>query len=154
MNKKEYELFSKIKFTKRYERLSEDFRTENELDYTNEQVINIIEELGYKAKFVKRNNFFTVELIESNIKFYLNINLKYSIAELIIGATNLQSDTFITGGPFGGLYKDLKYEEQQEIIDSILKPAFENYSQLKEILEEALSIYHDFKQEILKYYKD
>lgn len=154
MNKKEYELFSNIKFINRYENLSGGFRTENELNYTNEEVINIIEELGYKAKFVKKNNFFTVELIESNIKFYLNINLKYSIAELIIGATNLQSDNFIIGGPFGGLYKDLKYEEQQEIVDSIMKPAFENYFQLKEILKEALSIYHDFKQEVLKTYRD
>lgn len=153
MNIKEYELYSNIKFTERYKSLSESFRSENELIYTNEEVIKIIEELGYTAKFVKKNNFFKVEQIEFKIKFYLNISLKYSITELIIGATDLQKDNFITGGPFGALYKDLKYKEGQETVDGIMKPAFENYFQLKKILKIAFDIYEDFKRELVRVYE-
>ena len=58
MNYKEYEIYKKISFVERYEKLSKNFHSKNEFNYLNEEVLEIAKEIGYKISFVKKNNFF------------------------------------------------------------------------------------------------
>lgn len=149
MNNKEYEIYKKISFIERYEKLSVKFHSENEFKYSNEEVIKIIAKIGYSILYVKKYNFFKFEEKIENYKFYFHFSLKYGLAELIIGTTNLKTDIFITGGSFGNLYEDVKYFETKKEL-KVYKPSFKNYQDLEEILKEAFSIYEDFKTEVLK----
>ena len=95
LSKKEYEIYKKISFVERYEKLSVKFQFEERLDYSKESVLDLIKKLGYTAQYVKKDNFFKIEEKKGIIKFYLNICLKYSNVELIIGATNIIEDKFL-----------------------------------------------------------
>ncbi|MFN8438021.1 MAG: hypothetical protein U0V72_10290 [Cytophagales bacterium] len=150
LNSKEYLIYKNIDFVKRYEVLSNGFQFEDRLDYKNDEVLDLMAKLGYKAKYVKSNNFFKVEDKTNGIKFYLNICLKYSNAELIIGATDIKTDSFITGSVFSGLHRDLKYAEGIDLDSFIKMPKFRTYEDLELILKEGFSIYEDFKAELLK----
>lgn len=150
LNDKKYKVYKNIDFANRYENLSNRFQSEKELKFSDENAIELICSLGYSVKYIKKNSFFKLEERIDNLKFYLNISLKYSIAELIIGATNLQKDEFITGGGFGAIYHDIKDNEGNGFDIKIKKPSFSNYEDLKEILKETFCIYEDFKQELLK----
>lgn len=149
LNSNEYQIYNKINFANRYEVLSNNFQFEDRLKYSNEEVLSLILRLNYKAKHVRKNNFFTVEEKIDGMKFYLNICLKYSNVELIIGATHIIYDQFITGSVFCGLYSDIKYAEGIELEKNIRDPKFRNYEDLEQILKVALSIYEDFKTELI-----
>lgn len=150
LNSKEYLLYKNINFVKRYENLSLNYQFEDRLEYKNEGVLDLMAKLGYKAKYVKSNNFFKVEDKIEGIKFYLNTCLKYGNAELIIGAAEIKADQFITGSVFHGLYSDIKYAEGVQLGEFMKMPKFRTYEDLEAILKEAFSIYEDFKTELLK----
>lgn len=147
---KQLRIYENINFCSRYENLSKKNQFENTFEnYSNDEVVRIIEKIGHRAKFIKNGNFFKIEEKAFGIKFYFHINLKYGFTELIIGATNIELDEFILGGPFGGIFKDIAYVKDGEE-KSVRKPKFSTYEELQEILKEALSIYEDFKVEFLK----
>ena len=150
LNKKEYEIYKKISFAERYEKLSVKFQFEERLDYSKESVLDLIKKLGYTAKYVKKDNFFNIEEKKEIIKFYLNICLKYSNVELVIGATNIIEDKFLIGSVFGRICKEVNYYKGINLDENIKKPKFRNYEDLEEILTEAFAIYEDFKTEVLK----
>ena len=150
INSNEYNLYKNIDFVNRYEVLSADFQFEDRLNYSNNEVLILIAGLGYKSKYVKSNDFFKIEETNNGIKFYLNICLKYSNVELIIGATEIAKDYLITGSVFGRLYKLIKFAEGFNVEENIKKPKFRNYEDLEIILKEAFSIYEDFKLEFYK----
>jgi hypothetical protein len=150
LNSKEYQIYKNIDFVKRFESLSKNFQYEDRLDYANDEVLNLIIKLGYKAKYIKSENFFKIEEKVNGIKFYLNTCLKYSNAELIIGATDISKDQFITGSVFSRLYKLIKFAEGVNLEENIKMPKFRTYEDLEAILKESFSIYEDFKAELLK----
>ena len=145
LSKKEYEIYKKISFVERYEKLSVKFQFEERLDYSKESVLDLIKKLGYTAKYVKKNNFFKIEEKKGIIKFYLNICLKYSNVELIIGATNIIEDKFLIGGVFVRICTEVNCYKGISLDENI-----RNYQDLEEILTEAFAIYEDFKTEVLK----
>ena len=61
MTYKEYEIYKKISFIERYEKLSAKFQFEERLDYSKESVLDLIKKIGYTAKYVEKNNFFKIE---------------------------------------------------------------------------------------------
>jgi len=140
----------KISFVERYEKLSVKFQFEERLDYSKENVLDLIKKIGYTAKYVKKDNFFKIEEKKGIIKFYLNICLKYSNVELVIGATNIIEDKFLIGGVFGRICTEVNYYKCISLDENIKKPKFRNYEDLEEILTEAFAIYEDFKTEVLK----
>ena len=150
INSKEYQVYKNIDFVNRYENLSNNFQFEDRLDYVNDEVLKLIAKIGNKAKYVKSDNFFKIEDKINGVKFYLHICLKYSNAELIIGAIDIAQDNFITGTVFGRLYKLIKYSEGVDLEANIRDPKFRNYEDLEQILKEAFSIYEDFKTELIK----
>ncbi len=54
------EVLEKINFTERYKSLSKQFpdRENTFENYENEKAIEVFESLGYKARFMKKENFF------------------------------------------------------------------------------------------------
>lgn len=148
---KEYILLNKIKFDVRYKELSKKNQFELTFEnYSNEEIIKIIDNLGYKSKYYKSGNFFKIEEKISDVLFYLNISLKYGLTEFIIGGTKITTKQFIYGGTFGNIFKDMNYFIDKVENDTVSKPSFRNYDDLQIILKEALSIYEDFKYEFLK----
>lgn len=150
INSKEYQLYKNIDFVDRYEVLSKDFQFDDRLNYSNDEVLSLINSLGYKPKYVKSDDFFKIEVKHSGIKFYLNICLKFSNVELIIGATDVVKKKNITGSVFGRLYKLIKLAEGVDLEENVKKPKFRNYQDLEIILKEAFSIYEDFKKELMR----
>ncbi len=150
LSKKEYEIYKKISFVERYEKLSVKFQFEERLDYSKENVLDLIKKIGYTAKYVKKDNFFKIEEKKGIIKFYLNICLKYSNVELVIGATNIIEDKFLIGGVFVRICTEVNYYKGISLDENIKKPKFRNYEDLKNILREYFLIYEDLKTEVLK----
>lgn len=144
-------IYESIDFYNRYERLSRKYQLENRLEnYANDKVIGLYDELGYTAKHIKKNNFFKMEEKIDNIKFNFHTCLKYGNAELIMDAFDTKKDEFLLGEPFAGIMKEIEISKNKEKDGYIRYPKFSNYKDLYEILNTSLSIYEDFKKEVLK----
>ena len=76
------------------------------------------------------------------------MGLKYGIAEIIFGADHISSGTKIGGVP-NRLCKLIAISKG-EVHEPIKPPNFTNYEELGSILKESLSLYKDFKNEVLK----
>ena len=136
-------VLEKINFLSRYRELRDKFPYTDESfeDYSNDEVLKMIESFGYPVKFDRKENFFGIKETVDEFVFQFNICMKYGITELIWGLTK-DGERLTLGGPWG-LIGDLLIGDDCNIQD----PAFRNYDDLTEILEEAFSLYEDFKRE-------
>lgn len=135
-----------IDFLSRYRALHEKFPLIDGVMHacSNEEVLRVLESLGYKFKYAKKENFFGLKEVISNYAFTFNISCKYGVVELIWDIV-LNGERLMLGGPWG-LTCDLLLNDTCDI----KKPAFKSCDELKDILQEALSIYEDFKKEAMK----
>ncbi|PEK58423.1 hypothetical protein [Bacillus wiedmannii] len=133
------EVLEKIDFVERYKSLSEKFpdRTNTFENYENEKVIAVFESLGYKARFMKKENFFIVGEVKNKdfYTFRFNISLKYGLVE------------FIWSARYNGEVKAL-YSGSE----SLPAVCFHSYDELKEIMKIAFEMYEDFKRELIPIY--
>ena len=61
LSKKELEIFEKINLYDRYRDINNLYRFEETFEnYSNDEVIKIVKELGYTAKYRKKENFFQI----------------------------------------------------------------------------------------------
>lgn len=140
LHKKTYET---IDFINRFENLgkvfSADFK-EAFKDFNNEEIIKIVAEFNYNAKFIKGDNFFKI-LEKYNIgTFQFNIILKDGIAEFVFNFKKEGVPVLDYCGSWAAICYKLGYDLP------IKKPVFRNYQDLREILEGAFCIYGDFKK--------
>ena len=150
ISKKELEIFEKINLYDRYSYISSQYRYEDKLkDYSNDKTIEIVKELGYSAKYRKREKFFQIIETINEMKFYFHFSLEYGMVEIIMGMMN-KNKKHIIGGAFSWLCKKIKVTENEEIKDNVKYARFRNYEDLKNILREYFLIYEDFKTEVLK----
>ena len=150
ISKKELEIFEKIHLYDRYSYISNQYRYEDKLkDYSNDKTIEIVKELGYSAKYRKREKFFQIIETINEMKFYFHFSLEYGMVEIIMGMMN-KNKKHIIGGAFSWLCKKIKVTESEEIKDNVKYARFRNYEDLKNILREYFLIYEDFKTEVLK----
>ena len=85
LSKKELEIFEKINLYERHSNISNQYRFEETFEnYSNEKVIEIVKELGYSAKYRKKEKFFQIIEIIDGIKFYFHFSLEYGMVEVII----------------------------------------------------------------------
>ncbi|CAL2107147.1 conserved hypothetical protein [Tenacibaculum sp. 190524A02b] len=151
MTDKEYLIYNNINFFNRYNSFRIKFKDIDETleNYDVKQVLKIFEELGYsKTTFVKNGVFFKIKEKEKPFEFYFHVSLKYGVCELILGGKNINTDIFV-GGVYGNILDDiLEYENKKQ--QSFPLPCFSNYNELKEILNNSLSIYEDYKTEFIK----
>ena len=151
LSKKELEIFEKINLYEKHSNISNQYRYEDKLkDYSNDKTIEIVKELGYSAKYRKKEKFFQIIETIDGIKFYFHFSLKYGLVEVIMYWECINDKDKWGGGTFAGICKKIEIAKNEEKEGYIKKARFRNYEDLKNILREYFLIYEDFKTEVLK----
>ena len=151
LSKKELEIFEKINLYERHSNISNQYRFEETFEnYSNEKVIEIVKELGYSAKYKKKENFFQIIETINEMKFYFHFSLKYGLVEIIMYWECINNKDKWGGGTFAGICKKIEIAKNEEKEGYIKKARFRNYEDLKNILREYFLIYEDLKTEVLK----
>ena len=139
------DILRKIEFINKYQELSNNHLHElSEMmnDYNNDEVLAVFKELGIKAKYSKKENFFKVVKKHNDIKFQFNISIRYGVCEMIWALWI--NENIEPLGPWSLLTR-LIDEKQQ----SIKPPSFTSYDELSQIIVEAFNLYNLFKRELL-----
>ena len=151
ISKKELEIFEKINLYERHSNISNQYRFEETFEnYSNDEVIKIVKELGYTAKYRKKENFFQIIETTNKLKFYFHFSLKYGLVEIIMYWECINNKDKWGGGTFAGICKKIEIAKNEEKEGYIKKARFRNYEDLKNILREYFLIYEDLKTEVLK----
>ena len=151
LSKKEFEIFEKINLYERYSNISNQYRFEETFEnYSNDEVIKIVKELGYSAKYKKKENFFQIIETINEMRFYFHFSLKYGLVEIIMYWECINNKDIWGGGTFAGICKKIEIAKNEEKEGYIKKARFRNYEDLKNILREYFLIYEDLKTEVLK----
>ena len=149
LNEKVGEALIRINFIERYEKLSnlysdERIPEEARLIYVDrEEVIETIQDLGYRAKFRSGEKFYQLQEEEKGgYIFGFHITLRDGTVELIWVVK--KEDEVLLGSPWGTYAKRL--------IDSnyiIKKPRIGDYDDLENVLRTAFIMFEDFKSVFL-----
>ena len=151
LSKKELEIFEKINLYDRYRDINNLYRFEETFEnYSNDEVIKIVKELGYTAKYRKKENFFQIIETINEMRFYFHFSLKYGLVEVIMYWECINNKDIWGGGTFAGICKKIEIAKNEEQEGYIKKARFRNYEDLKNILREYFLIYEDLKTEVLK----
>ena len=151
LSKKELEIFEKINLYERHSNISNQYRFEETFEnYSNEKVIEIVKELGYSAKYKKKENFFQIIETINEMRFYFHFSLKYGLVEVIMYWECINNKDIWGGGTFAGICKKIEIAKNEEKEGYIKDARFRNYEDLKNILREYFLIYEDLKTEVLK----
>ena len=146
LSKKELEIFEKINLYDRYRDINNLYRFEETFEnYSNEKVIEIVKELGYSAKYKKKENFFQIIETINEMRFYFHFSLKYGLVEIIMYWECINNKDKWGGGTFAGICKKIEIAKNEEKEGYIKKARFRNYEDLKNILREYFLIYEDLK---------
>lgn len=141
---------NEINFFSRFEELSNRFDEKRiplyeGLEYIDrEEVMQIIQDLGYISKFNSKEKFYKVK--EEQIGKYktgVNISLKYEMVNLIwIVKEKKEIVLGLPWGMFVSLFSDLDYK--------IPNPRIGTYEDIEEILKVSFEMYEDFKKALMK----
>ena len=146
LSKKELEIFEKINLYERHSNISNQYRFEETFEnYSNEKVIEIVKELGYSAKYKKKENFFQIIETINEMKFYFHFSLKYGLVEVIMYWEYENNKDLSGGGLLSVVCKLIEIAKNEEKEGYIKKARFRNYEDLKNILREYFLIYEDLK---------
>ena len=145
LNTKIKDALIKIDFIKQYEKLSNKFNAErtpssNRLVYIDgEEVMEIIQDLGYSPLFEKREKFYKIKEEQiGKLITGVHIILQDWMVDLVWVVR--ENGELLLGAPWGTYSKRL--------IDSsyrINKPIFGTYEDLEEILKISFEMYENFK---------
>ena len=131
LSKKELEIFEKINLYERHSNISNQYRFEETFEnYSNEKVIEIVKELGYSAKYKKKENFFQIIETINEMKFYFHFSLEYGMVEIIMGMMNKNKKNII-GGLVPNICKKIEIVKNEEKEGYIKDACFRNYEDLK-----------------------
>ena len=151
LSKKDLEIYEKINLYDWYRDINNLYRFEETFEnYSNDEVIKIVKELGYSAKYRKKENFFQIIETINEMKFYFHFSLEYGLVEIIIYWECINNKDKWGGGTFAGICKKIEIAKNEEKEGYIKKARFRNYEDLKNILREYFLIYEDLKTEVLK----
>ena len=146
LSKKELEIFEKINLYERHSNISNQYRFEETFEnYSNEKVREIVKELGYSAKYKKKENFFQIIETINEMRFYFHFSLKYGLVEIIMYWECINNKDIWGGGTFAGICKKIEIAKNEEKEGYIKDACFRNYEDLKNILREYFLIYEDLK---------
>ncbi|KXT78282.1 hypothetical protein STRDD11_02442 [Streptococcus sp. DD11] len=106
--------------------------------------MEIVESLGYKVHYDKRERFFHIDLEEvGNFRFGFHFAFERGRLELIwVVYDNCKA---ILGSPFASYAKWLISRDY-----IILKPVISSYDDFEKVMKIAFEMYEDFKQAFLK----
>ncbi|MCY7134091.1 hypothetical protein [Streptococcus gordonii] len=144
------EALKAINFVERYEKLSKYYNEQRtpkgqELDYFDgDFLMEIVESLGYKVQYDKRERFFHIELQQvDNFRFGFHFAFERGRLELIW--VIYEGDKAIMGSPFASYAKWLISRDY-----IILDPVISDYVDFRDVMKIAFEMYEDFKQAFLK----
>lgn len=139
-----------INFVERYENISKKYNRERtpkgqELDYFDgDFLMEIVELLGYKAQYDKRERFFHIKLEEiGHFRFGFHFAFERGRLELIW--VIYEGNKAIMGSPFASYAKWLISRDY-----IILDPVISDYVDFRDVMKIAFDMYEDFKQAFLK----
>jgi hypothetical protein len=135
----------KIDFINRYKSLAARYKFKSDerfKNYDNNEVSKIFAELGYPARYDKRENFFQIVEEYPSFQFGFHIYLKYALLELIWVVR--KDGELLIGDPWDWLKQLLDGTDER-----FRAAGFRNYD-LREILKEAFEMYEDFKRVLLE----
>ena len=139
-----------INFIEKYENISKKYSRERtpkgqELDYFDgDFLMEIVELLGYKVQYDKRERFFHIDLEETgNFRFGFHFAFERGRLELIW--VIYEGDKAIMGSPFASYAKWLISRDY-----IILDPVISDYVDFRDAMKIAFDMYEDFKQAFLK----
>lgn len=143
-----------INFVERYGNISKKYNRERtpkgqELDYFDgDFLMEIVELLGYKVRYDKRERFFYIDLEGiGHFRFGFHFALEYGRLELIWVA--YEGDKVVLGSPW------TRYPRLMIARDYIIKqPIISDYVDFRDVMKIAFEMYEDFKQAFLKIAKD
>jgi hypothetical protein len=113
-------------------------------NYSNNQVLEIFEKIGYDYKYDRRENFFGLQESLDDYVFIFNISLRVGRVEFI-WAIRENGNILPFGGPWNFIIKMLGRGDL-----NMRKPVFSNYEDLESLLREGFAIYEDFKKEVVQ----
>ena len=146
LSKKELEIFEKINLYDRYRDINNLYRFEETFEnYSNDEVIKIVKELGYTAKYRKKENFFQIIETINEMRFYFHFSLEYGMVEVIIFWEYENNKDLSGGGLLSVVCKLIEIAKNEEKEGYIKDACFRNYEDLKNILREYFLIYEDLK---------
>ena len=144
------EALLEINFTERYKSLSERYdseRTSNSkrLIYIDgEEVLEILQELGYASIFDEKEKFFKImEEEQKNYSFGANVILQDGMVDMVWVIK--EKGKVILGSPLGTYSRRISKDSSR-----IKKPIFGTYEDLEEILRTLFSMYEDMKKALVK----
>ena len=139
-----------INFVERYEHISKKYSRERtpkgeELDYFDgDFLMEIVELLGYKVRYDKRERFFHIDLEEvGDFRFGFHFAFERGRLELIWVV--YEGDEVLLGSPW------TRYARLMISRDYIIKqPVISDYVDFRDVMKIAFGMYEDFKQVFLK----
>ena len=150
LNPKVEKALKEINFVERYENISKKYSRERtpkgeELDYFDgDFLMEIVELLGYKVQYDKRERFFHIDLEEiGNFRFGFHFSFERGRLELIW--VIYEGNKAIMGSPFASYAKQLISRDY-----IILDPVISDYVDFRDVMKIAFEMYEDFKQAFLK----
>lgn len=139
-----------INFVERYEKLSAYYSQKRtpkgqELDYFDgDFLMEIVELLGYKVRYDKRERFFHIDLEEiGNFRFGFHFAFERGRLELIW--VIYEGNKAIMGSPFASYAKWLISRDY-----IILDPVISDYVDFRDVMKISFEMYEEFKQAFLK----
>lgn len=139
-----------INFVERYENISKKYNRERtskgqELDYFDgDFLMEIVELLGYRVQYDKRERFFHIDLEEiGHFRFGFHFAFERGRLELIW--VIYEGNKAIMGSPFASYAKWLISRDY-----IILDPVISDYVDFRDVMKIAFEMYEDFKQAFLK----
>mgnify|MGYP000991205778 FL=1 len=134
-----------INFVERYEKLSTYYSQKRtpkgqELDYFDgDFLMEIVELLGYKVQYDKRERFFHIDLEEiGNFRFGFHFSFERGRLELIW--VIYEGNKAIMGSPFASYTKWLISRDY-----IILDPVISDYVDFRDVMKIAFEMYEEFK---------
>jgi len=141
------QILENVKFEDSYRNISEKYSVDRDETFENhsyEKVLLILKSLDYNFKYNKRERFYELNQSINDYEFTFNISLKYGLVEFI-WALRKNKELITLGGPWAFIIRLLNHGKKTDI----KKPSFKNYDDLESILKESLSIYEEFKSEVI-----
>ena len=139
-----------INFVERYEKLSTYYSQKRtpkgqELDYFDgDFLMEIVELLGYKVQYDKRERFFYIDLEEIG-HFRFGFHFAFESGRLELIWVIYEGDKAIMGSPFASYAKWLISRDY-----IILDPVISDYVDFRDVMKIAFEMYEEFKQAFLK----
>lgn len=149
LNSKIKEALIKMDFVNKYEELSNEYnleRTPQEKWLKNvdqDKVFEIIEKLGYKPKYVRKEHFYKIEEEKvGNFTFGFHIDFRWGSVDW--GWIVREGDELLLGSPWS-IYSRLLIDPDYKID----YPLFGTYEDLEEIFKRGFAMYEEFKMMVI-----